>query len=356
MKRILLLFFQLMLISSLSANFTFTNNFIIDEPDCDPPPFIQSDDLGSKSFSVEMDWSGDPGSFIGYYNRTFRSMWFLIKDESGEIVKEVYLGYGRVGSKTFHLNSDHLQGLASGVYTVDLKTVYTFNGNSPNPVFMKVQRNGTQVAQADLDSTDPFEVIFENVDCFEYFYCGSASLYVKLKQMRSSVSGGSGNYTYSWIVDCKTGPVTFYNNVDRVPIAPCCATYFLQVTDNVTGCTINTTSYHCGPEEIHIGLGDLPIDSLTSGGGTKGFAAEPEDITIFPNPVQDVLVLSLDLNNEESRIVQVMNNQGRVLYSNSAVTSRQSEIPMSDFPVGVYFLRSIDQAGNIVTKKFIKSE
>ena len=185
---------------------------------------------------------------------------------------------------------------------------------------MKVQRNGSQVAQADLDTTDPFEVILSGVDCFEYFYCGSASLWIKLGKMRSTVTGGSGNYTYSWIVDCKTGPVTTYGNVDRVPLATCCATYFLTVVDNETGCVIKASRRYCGAIVVDIPIKDeIAVDSLIPGGGVgggKGFGAQEEGVGIFPNPVQDVLVLSLDLNLEESRVVQVINNQGKVLYNN----------------------------------------
>ena len=70
-------------------------------------------------------------------------------------------------------------------------------------------------------------------------------------------------------------------------------------------------------------------------------------VSIYPNPVQDVLnVSATGFDN-----VEIVNFLGQVVYQNQ-VTNNSFQINTADLTDGVYFVRLIGE--NTVTKKFIK--
>lgn len=107
----------------------------------------------------------------------------------------------------------------------------------------------------------------------------------------------------------------------------------------------------------HGGIEDPPYStSGPFGSGTQRIAQDRiESLTVFPNPVRDVL----NIRNENSEVnyesVRVMDNSGRtVLTQNMFGTDLQLNVV--ELPKGVYLLELVDEVGNKTIEKFIKAE
>ena len=76
----------------------------------------------------------------------------------------------------------------------------------------------------------------------------------------------------------------------------------------------------------------------------------PEDgFSLYPNPVNENLVLDLPHASNTFLIVDIFDVLGKVVYSSRKETKRQMIIPVSDLKAGVYYLRV-----NGVGKRFVK--
>jgi len=75
------------------------------------------------------------------------------------------------------------------------------------------------------------------------------------------------------------------------------------------------------------------------------------EINVFPNPVSDVLKINGDIENST---VTIVNISGKVVYKKENASNRL-DIPVSNFPNGMYLLK-IESNNNSIVKKFIKKE
>ncbi|HAN18935.1 MAG: hypothetical protein A2X13_11930 [Bacteroidetes bacterium GWC2_33_15] len=76
-------------------------------------------------------------------------------------------------------------------------------------------------------------------------------------------------------------------------------------------------------------------------------------LTLFPNPVKEILTISLRSKNETGeKQVQIYDNQGHLIYS---LITHENEIPvnLSGLKTGIYFLKIISN-GNSLSQKFLK--
>ncbi len=79
------------------------------------------------------------------------------------------------------------------------------------------------------------------------------------------------------------------------------------------------------------------------------------EITMFPNPVQDVLFIYLDSEIRISNLkMRIYNLQGVVTHAD-LLQDMQSEIDISNLPPGMYVITLVSNQGSISSHKFIKS-
>jgi hypothetical protein len=87
------------------------------------------------------------------------------------------------------------------------------------------------------------------------------------------------------------------------------------------------------------------VEILRSTAGVEEVEAQ---LSILPNPVQDVLSISSEANVQEINIVSAV---GKLVYSGSTTNN----IDVSMLPSGVYIVNCTLENNQIVTKKFIKN-
>ncbi|WP_271392345.1 T9SS type A sorting domain-containing protein [Aequorivita sinensis] len=74
---------------------------------------------------------------------------------------------------------------------------------------------------------------------------------------------------------------------------------------------------------------------------------------IFPNPVNEVLVLNGTKNIGRLK-TQVYSTEGKILNTQHIDFNKQTSIDVSNLSSGIYFLNIEDQSGRVEVKKFIK--
>jgi hypothetical protein len=176
------------------------------------------------------------------------------------------------------------------------QTPYTIN-------YQSLYNGGQQYYKANLQApgNSSFSYYGWKVACFEYVKCfsGSLSSFVKFGQHRvtANTSGGSGNFTYQWIVEvnkfnpgesnCSRGQVVYSattsNNQIIIPCTGCNLLVYCIVTDNVTGCRFQYTRSLSGCSGVVL----VPLKP--AGGGAD--EAQQNNIRILPQPGRQVLIV-----------------------------------------------------------------
>jgi L-ascorbate metabolism protein UlaG (beta-lactamase superfamily) len=106
--------------------------------------------------------------------------------------------------------------------------------------------------------------------------------------------------------------------------------------------TANDTSYANGSDIFRIIISaSNAIDSKTSSG-----------ITIFPNPTNGLFLVSFGTNTIQKTVVQVYNLQGKLVVSETAHNKTTVTIDLSDYPKGMYFIKT-NYEGNLYSNKLL---
>jgi len=85
--------------------------------------------------------------------------------------------------------------------------------------------------------------------------------------------------------------------------------------------------------------------------GEKNILAENKELTVYPNPASDYIVLRTNFNVLKNNTLQVFSSNGR-LVDQCTQTGQNFEYNCSHLADGLYLFRMVAD-GQIVTKKFL---
>jgi hypothetical protein len=114
---------------------------------------------------------------------------------------------------------------------------------------------------------------------------------------------------------------------------------FVLSSSDVGDNGINTPLFFC--------IDDIELEMAVN---TEEIQKEAQNIQLSPNPVSDVLTVNLE--NLNGGMLQLMDKQGRILQTLSVQTTQVS-LDVAPYPSGLYFLRWTD-GEQLITNKFIK--
>ena len=79
------------------------------------------------------------------------------------------------------------------------------------------------------------------------------------------------------------------------------------------------------------------------------------EISIFPNPANDKIILSINnqFNINSSSYISISDLSGKII-SQSIIHSEQTEIDISDYADGIYFVKVIIEGNQFVQKLIIE--
>jgi|GEM_PF-5620165 len=79
-------------------------------------------------------------------------------------------------------------------------------------------------------------------------------------------------------------------------------------------------------------------------------------LTVFPNPVQDILSIVVTDKDTNYESVRLLNSSGKIVLTKNVSGTTEFQIDTADLPQGTYLLEIIDDAKNKMVKKIVKME
>lgn len=142
--------------------------------------------------------------------------------------------------------------------------------------------------------------------------------------------------------------------VGQVSVEPCDEIYIFVHGDTEDCGTVWWDLFvNCGLPEFDEGDGSLMLRT-TSGNEEKGHLNSQSPLTVFPNPVSNILniqVADADINYES---VLVMDHSGRTVLTESLSGRTELQLDTQSIPSGTYIIEIIDKTGNRTVEKFMK--
>ncbi len=268
---------------------------------------------------------------------------FLLKDPEGATVKQKIASINQTGEATVVLGWD----LEPGIYTLEKslgKPIYHNTTGAEYPYVLEgvVNINGT------TDGTG-------NNGTWYYFYdwqveftepCGRTAVPV-------DVLPGSGTTLAAFTVstdslDLVTNDVVQFTNTSTDGVTA----WLWSFGDGLTSYEENPVHAFTEPGTYVVSLSVSGPEGCTSFAldtihvikseisGTRTTPVSPDNIAVFPNPVQDVISVHLDLSSAKPVTLRLSDMTGRVLQSASypAVQADVLQLDASGLADGVYFL------------------
>lgn len=101
---------------------------------------------------------------------------------------------------------------------------------------------------------------------------------------------------------------------------------------------------------------DIYAVVCTGTNGEESVILDEKSLTIFPNPVKDLLTLQLKENPKEIQKVEILNNLGQIIYSNekSGFENQRFEINTAEFSSGIYYINVLSKEKLYVSKFIIE--
>lgn len=232
------------------------------------------------------------------------------------------------------------QGAFMQTYTADGNGFLCFSFNTlGQPDMIQILVNGVEVANSGLYSTD-----FTTAQA-QQFYPNCPG-----------VVGGGGT-PFSASVPVSAGDQITINITGSSCSGPG-TLWELNVTCQGTPCgTVGPNN----PVEIAAQLsnaqegGNDTTYKNKSSQNRVGQTSTNDALKIFPNPVRDILTIKntdMEVNYEGFRI---LDSSGRVIATENMGRGSEIRVDVSSYPLGIYFIEAIDDAGNKVTERFVKA-
>ncbi|MBU0763708.1 MAG: PKD domain-containing protein [Bacteroidetes bacterium] len=246
----------------------------------------------------------------------------VITNASGDSVADgaVHISvYGGTPPYSFVWNTgsttQNLAGLTNGDYTVSVS-------DAQNCADQYTFWVGTVPINAPVDTlwTSPFDTCITVVDYY----------------VDSVIVLDSNYITVNWVLINENGiestlDVTYYYNQTGNVVV------YLVISCDSLGKSVTTLH-----ESIHIDYNMIVSVSVKK---------NREDWRIYPNPVQDVLTISV---NPGKYNIQIFNITGQVIYNNSVETNSTFEVNTGNFSYGAYLLQLVSEKGEKFTATFCK--
>lgn len=157
--------------------------------------------------------------------------------------------------------------------------------------------------------------------------------------------------SYQWYISGVTFPGAIPGATQQQHIALKTGIYSVEVTD-AQGC--NATS-----DTIYIFIDTTtqpPIDTSDSSTVIKPLGINIKQISVFPNPANNNLTISLNIDQESTIVYKINNLNGQVLkesYQSAALGNIRQEFNLSGFPNGFYFLYILTDRGDYYSKRIL---
>lgn len=210
--------------------------------------------------------------------------------------------YSWIGPDNFMADTKDIDGLAPGMYSISVEDNNNCSG------FISIEIMEPEVAlSADVSVTGDDGSSNGTATCIP--------------------QGGIQPYDYAWSCSSETNPI-----VENLGHGDCCVT----VSDN-GGCEI---------EEC------FNIELVESNNEITGV----ENFLIFPNPVESVLNINLELSAKQNLSVQLVNDLGQVIYENNYRNTKEIKegILMQSNSSGSYMLKLVNDKNEQLIRRIIK--
>jgi hypothetical protein len=297
------------------------------------------DNSGLLTFTPSGEFKGSPSDIT-----------YTVEDEAGMLsnlatVSVLYSSYAYAGNDdAFCVDADDSYQIPSSMAINYDNVIWSTDGDGNfddhtalNPVYypgsqdlnaeyvklsLAVNSNtcGESIDELQLNMHQPLEV-----SSGEDQYLNSGSIVT----LEGTVSGGSGEYLYSWepaelLEDATVASPTTIGLSETT-----CFT--LTVTDLDGRCILSASDEVC----VHSIVGVAVLDS--------------DDYLVFPNPVEDMITIKT--GNTDTHTLELMNELGKVILKKECYN--QTQIDMSNYSDGAYLLMITSEKG-ITVKKIIK--
>ncbi|RKE90895.1 GEVED domain-containing protein [Ichthyenterobacterium magnum] len=170
-------------------------------------------------------------------------------------------------------------------------------------------------------------------------------------------NGGNGNVTYLWELFALSNSwsITSDETESIVYFKPGLGTAIFKVTivdDNgcISECTIQVDS-GCKKKSVRTSSSSFFDFSPIDGSNTQA-QFKQSSLTVYPNPVRDVLNIKFNHEINAKMNVQVYNLMGRVMYNKdySDFNGEELKINFSKFPSQLYYVKIVTDNGTVIKK------
>ncbi len=173
------------------------------------------------------------------------------------------------------------------------------------------------VATVEVAEPDALEIVVDEV----------VHVYDLPGEIKISVSGGTGSYSYEWVFNGN-----FFSDEEDISNLDI-GDYFLTVTDE-NGCALDTT--------IVVSF----FDAVTYNPGLEQY------VTLFPNPATDRLFLKFDLPSASAVSVSLYNLNGRLALPvvNDYFSRKTINLELNNMAAGIYIVRFVVDDGVLMKR------
>ncbi len=296
--------------------------------------------ISGYSESSDGDVSGNHGS---------RDYWIVKTDASGNLLWQTFLG-GSDYDEAHSVQQTKEGGFLIAGFTYSTNGDVSGNHGAYDFWVVKLDTAGNLEWQKTLGGSANDQSFFINKT-----FDGGSVVVGQSFSNNGDVSGNHGGYD-NWVVKLDTaGNLEWQKTLGGS--ADDYGPYGIQQTDNgeyiVGGATLSNDDDVSGNHGGSV-YGDCWIVKLSNDLGTGIGSVSSSQISIYPNPVEDNLIINLPISANEATI-GVYDLQGRIITMPITFIASKAQLNTSTLPAGVYTIQFTDKkTGESGIRKFIK--